>query len=152
MDLLYRDLRLVDRVLEECAQGVTTCHYQPGHPHGFHTHIYAGEVHHNVALYDPNGSFAARQAQTWPYPANLKNTIVRRYPWEAEFATVTAAGAAREADRFAASPRGFATEVAAILRGLHPEPARLRTALEHIAALTAAVCGRCGDVLGDRDG
>lgn len=113
--------------------------------------MYAGEVHHNVALYDPDGRFAARQAQTSPYPANLRRTIVRRYLWEAEFATVTMAGAAvREADRFAASPPGFAAEVTAILRGLHPEPARLRAALARMATLTAAVRGRCGDVLGDR--
>jgi hypothetical protein len=55
VDLLYRDLRLVDRVLDDCAAGRTTCAYQPGHPHGFHGHSYAGEVHHGLALHDPAG-------------------------------------------------------------------------------------------------
>ena len=43
---LYRDLARVAAVIAECERGRTACHYQPGHPHGFHTHIYMGEVHH----------------------------------------------------------------------------------------------------------
>jgi len=68
LDLLYRDLRLVDRVLDDCAAGRTTCDYQPGHPHGFHSHMYAGEVHHGLALHDPDGALEERQARTSPYP------------------------------------------------------------------------------------
>jgi hypothetical protein len=66
VDLLYRDLALVDRVLADCAEGRTTCSYQPGHPHGFHSHAYAGYVHHNQPLHDPDGALAARQAWTSP--------------------------------------------------------------------------------------
>ena len=59
---------LVDRVLDDCAAGRTTCDYQPGHPHGFHSHMYAGEVHHGLALHDPDGALEERQARTSPYP------------------------------------------------------------------------------------
>ena len=62
LDLLYRDLRLVDRVLDDCAAGRTTCDYQPGHPHGFHSHLYAGEVHHGLPLHDPDGTLAVSAA------------------------------------------------------------------------------------------
>jgi hypothetical protein len=186
VDLLYRDLRLVDRVLTDCAEGRTTCAYQPGHPHGFHSHMYAGEVHHNLALHDPDGTLARLRARTSPYPPRLRQTIVRRYAWEAGFANTTAAGAAgrgdlayvsgclfraaaglvqvlfalnerwllnekgavREADGLALGPPGFAAEVAAVLGGLRPDPATLQGALERMAALTAAVRGCCGDVLG----
>ena len=98
LDLLYRDLRLVDRVLDDCAAGRVNCDYQPGHPHGFHNHSYAGEVHHGLALHDPDGALAGRQARTSPYPPALAAAIVRRYLWEAGFATTTAAGAARRGD------------------------------------------------------
>lgn len=60
-DLLDRDLALVDRVLADCAEG-STCSYQPGHPHGFHSHAYAGYAHHNLPLHDPDGALAARKA------------------------------------------------------------------------------------------
>jgi predicted nucleotidyltransferase len=98
LDLLYRDLRLVDRVLDDCAAGRITCDYQPGHPHGFHNHIYAGEVHHNLALHDPDGALAERRARTTPYPPALQQAIVRRYLWEADFAVATAQGAAARGD------------------------------------------------------
>ena len=100
VDLLYRDLGLVDRVLDDCAAGRTTSHYQPGHPHGFHSHSYAGFVHHNLVLHDPAGALAARRARTAPYPAALRETIVRRFAWEAGFAVETAAGAAARGDVF----------------------------------------------------
>ena len=98
VDLLYRDLGLVDRVLDDCAAGRTTCAYQPGHPHGFHNHSYAGEVHHGLALHDPTGALAARRARTSPYPPALRRELVRRYLWEADFAVATAAGAAGRGD------------------------------------------------------
>ena len=98
LDLLYRDLRLVDQVLADCQAGRVTCDYQPGHPHGFHRHSYAGEVHHNLALHDPGGALAGRKARTSPYPAALGREIVRRYLWEAGFAVTTAQGAAARGD------------------------------------------------------
>jgi hypothetical protein len=85
-------------VLDDCAAGRTTCDYQPGHPHGFHSHMYAGEVHHGLALHDPDGALEERQARTSPYPPALAATIVRRYRWEAGFAVTTAAGAAGRGD------------------------------------------------------
>jgi predicted nucleotidyltransferase len=98
LDLLYRDLGLVDRVLDACAAGRVTCDYQPGHPHGFSNHIYAGEVHHGLALHDPDGALAERKARTSPYPPALGRAIVRRHLWEADFAVRTAAEAARRGD------------------------------------------------------
>jgi predicted nucleotidyltransferase len=98
VDLLYRDLDLVDRVLDDCAAGRTTSHYQPGHPHGFHSHMYAGFVHHNLVVHDPVGALATRRARTTPYPATLRRTIVRRFAREAGFAVETAAAAAARGD------------------------------------------------------
>jgi predicted nucleotidyltransferase len=92
VDLLYRDLRLVDRVLDDYAAGRTTCAYQPGHPHGFHSHSYAGEVHHGLALHDPTGALAARRARTSPYPPALRRELMRRYLWEADFAVARPPG------------------------------------------------------------
>jgi hypothetical protein len=98
VDLLYRDLRLVDRVLDDCLAGRTTCAYQPGHPHGFHSHSYAGDVHHGLALHDPAGALAGRRSRTSPYPPALRREVVRRYLWEADFAVTTARGAAGRGD------------------------------------------------------
>jgi Nucleotidyltransferase domain len=109
VDLLYRDLALVDRVLADCAEGRTTCSYQPGHPHGFHSHAYAAYVHHNQPLHDPDGALAARKARTSPYPPLLRRTILRRYLWEAGFALETAAAPAARGDLFYVTGCAFRT-------------------------------------------
>ena len=44
VDWLYRDAGKVAATIEWGISGQTACHYQPGHPHGFHEHIYLGEV------------------------------------------------------------------------------------------------------------
>jgi predicted nucleotidyltransferase len=38
VDWLYRDAGKVAATVERCLSGETACHYQPGHPRGFHEH------------------------------------------------------------------------------------------------------------------
>jgi len=78
VDWLYRDLARVSGVIADCREGLYASHYQPGHPHAFHTHMYMGEVHHGRAMVDRQGAFAALQALTMPYPPRLRETIIRR--------------------------------------------------------------------------
>ncbi len=66
VDWLYRDAGKVRAIVEQCARGETACHYQPGHPHGFHEHIYAGEVHHCRILHDPEGLLRGLKAPCPP--------------------------------------------------------------------------------------
>ncbi|WP_238360598.1 nucleotidyltransferase domain-containing protein [Iningainema tapete] len=44
VDFLYRDLAKVNRVIDDCHAGKITIDYQPGHPHGFVSSIYMGEL------------------------------------------------------------------------------------------------------------
>ncbi|MDP9479264.1 MAG: nucleotidyltransferase domain-containing protein [Actinomycetota bacterium] len=90
VDWLYRDAEMVRAVTQRCLDGRTACHYQPGHPHGFHEHIYPGEVHHCRILYDPEGLLEELKAAVAAYPPKLKVEIVRRYLWEAGFSLETA--------------------------------------------------------------
>jgi len=100
VDWLYRDLAKVGGVIADCLQGRYASHYQPGHPHAFHTHMYMGEVHHGRVLVDRQGAFAALQAATVPYPAKLRETVIQRNVWEAQFALENAAKAAERGDTF----------------------------------------------------
>lgn len=90
VDWLYRDAGKVRDTTERCLGGKTACHYQPGHPHGFHEHIYPGEVHHCRVLHDPEGLLRGLKAAVAVYPPTLKGEIVRRYLWEAGFSLETA--------------------------------------------------------------
>ena len=100
VDWLYLDLDLVSREISECHVGRTSSHYQPGHPHGFHTHIYAGEVHHCRVLRDVRGKLASLKALVADYPAALKRSLTRRFLWEADFALETCRKPAARGDVF----------------------------------------------------
>ena len=98
VDWIYRDLDLVEAVIADCLRGRTDCHYQPGHPHGFHTHMYLGEVADSAPLHDASGVLEKLKAQSVPYPPALKRRIVELYVWEAAFALNTAEKAAARND------------------------------------------------------
>ena len=85
VDWLYRDAGKVAATVERCLSGQTACHYQPGHPHGFHEHIYLGEVHYCRALHDPEGLLSELKSAVAAYPAKLKHSIIEKGLWEAEF-------------------------------------------------------------------
>lgn len=98
VDWLYRDLALVRRTLRQCRAGVHTCDYQPGHPHGFHNHIYMAELHHCVLLADASGTVARLKERTTPYPPRLKRVVIERHLFEAPFSLMVAGKAAARAD------------------------------------------------------
>ena len=90
VDWLYRDADKVAAIIRRCTSGETACHYQPGHPHGFHEHIYLGEVHHCRTLHDPEGLLRELKSTVATYPPMLKRTIIEKYLWEAGFSLETA--------------------------------------------------------------
>ena len=100
VDWLYRELGQVSRVMDECRAGRPTIHYQPGHPHGFHTHIYMGEIHYCRPLYDPDGTLESLKNTTENYPPRLKRALIRNQLWEARFALDTCRKSAIRNDAF----------------------------------------------------
>ena len=103
VDLLYRSIEQVTAVIDGCRIGEISMHYQPGHPHGFCSAIWMGEVALCRALHDPDGLIAALKARTAPYPSALRDALVRRFQWEILFA-IESAGLAL--------PRGDSTHIA----------------------------------------
>lgn len=98
VDWLYRDLARVEAVVEECRVGCSTLSHQPGHPHGFHSHIYLGEVAYALPLADPNGCLARLKALAVPYPPALRRSLTRDFLWQAGFALEIAAKPAARGD------------------------------------------------------
>jgi nucleotidyltransferase-like protein len=86
VDLLYRNLDDVAAVIQACRAGEITMHYQPGHPHGFCSAIWMGEVALCRLLRDEDGALAALKARTSSYPAQLRDALVERFQWEVLFA------------------------------------------------------------------
>lgn len=100
VDLLYRELGQVSHVMDECRAGRPAVYYQPGHPHGFHTHAYMGEVYYCRPLYDPDGVLESLKKAADDYPLPLKRALIRNQLWEARFALDTCRKSAERGDAF----------------------------------------------------
>ncbi len=100
VDWLYRDLTRVGASIEKSRLGQVAVHYQPGHPFGFPSYLYMGEIDQCLPLYDPDDEIATLKGLTTPYPAALKHAIVDRFLWEASFALATARSPANRGDVF----------------------------------------------------
>ena len=99
VDLLYRDLNKVRTAIEDCRAGRIVMDYQPGHPHGFCSSIYAGEIATCRPLSDPNEVVDRLKAQTLPFPAALKQAVITKFQWEVQFAIDNAALAVKRGDQ-----------------------------------------------------
>ena len=85
LDLLYRNCDDVARVIRDCRNGRVTMAYQPGHPHGFCSSIWMGEIALCRPLHDPQGAIAEMKAMTSPYPEALRVALIGRFLWEVLF-------------------------------------------------------------------
>ncbi|MDA9509205.1 DNA polymerase subunit beta [Bradyrhizobium sp. CCBAU 11386] len=85
VDLLYRNADLVEAVMESCRAGVVTMDYQPGHPHGFCSAIWMGEIAYCRPLHDPQALVARLKSIALRYPPPLRAALIRRFQWEISF-------------------------------------------------------------------
>jgi predicted nucleotidyltransferase len=98
VDFLYRDLVKVEAVIDSCLNGKVETFYQPGHPHGFVSSIYLGEVAICQPLWDPEGSIAELKSKVIPYPDTLQKAVIDSSAWEIDFSIGIAKKSIERAD------------------------------------------------------
>ncbi|MFD7898410.1 nucleotidyltransferase domain-containing protein [Streptomyces sp. NPDC059743] len=89
VDWILRDLDRVERVWEECREGRFEVGTQPGHPLGFWSPAYAGEVALCRVLADPTGELTALREAARTYPEPLRRALTET-AWEADFSVAAA--------------------------------------------------------------
>lgn len=99
VDLIYRCIEAVESVIVDCREGRVSMDYQPGHPHGFSSAIWMGEVALCQPLHDPDGTIAGLKTRVWPYPDRLRAALLRLFSWEVGFAIRNAETAAARGDQ-----------------------------------------------------
>ncbi|GHB46856.1 nucleotidyltransferase [Streptomyces xanthochromogenes] len=97
VDWILRDLDRVERVWAQCRDGRYEVATQPGHPLGFWSPVYPGEVALGRVLADPRGELTELQRAVRHYPEPLRAALVAA-AWEAEFSVAGARKAVGSGD------------------------------------------------------
>jgi len=79
VDLLYRDLGRVRDTIERCRRGLPRAVYQLGHPPGFQSQIYLGEIFYCRPFHDPGGEVKRLKRLCADYPDALRRALVERH-------------------------------------------------------------------------
>lgn len=158
VDLLYRNADAVEAVMKSCHAGLVTMTYQPGHPHGFCSAIWMGEIAYCQPLHDPQGLIARLKSIALPYPHPLRAALIQRFRWEILFGIENAELAIARGDRthvagclyrslactaqvlFALNERYLINE-----KGALQEAARLPLTIPHLTERTDDVWRLIGD-------
>lgn len=86
VDLVYRNIDQVRRVIEEGWSGVCRHDYDQQPPFGFRSVVYFAETHYCVPLHDPDGEIAGLKRAVAVYPEAMQARIIGESLWGAEFA------------------------------------------------------------------
>lgn len=81
VDWIYRDLDRVAAIWRECRAGRYEIGVQAGHPLGYYSHVYPGEIALCQVLADPTGELTRLRAETQDYPSALSDALVAA-TWE----------------------------------------------------------------------
>jgi predicted nucleotidyltransferase len=119
VDWILRDLDRVERVWADCREGRYEVGVQAGHPLGFWSPCYVGEVALGRVLADPTGELADLHRRTRTYPEPLRAALMAA-AWEAEFLVNAAAKGTARVDTLYVSlclSRAFGVLVQALFAG-----------------------------------
>ncbi|MEU8680120.1 nucleotidyltransferase domain-containing protein [Streptomyces sp. NPDC048611] len=98
VDLILRDIERVRRVWEECRAGRFEIGEQAGHPLGFWSPAYPGEVALGQVLADSGGVLARLRSETRDYPEALRTALTGAAVWDAGFSVAMAGKSAGARD------------------------------------------------------
>ena len=85
VDLILRDIKRMEQIIKDTEQGIVTANYQTGHPHGYISAMYRGELAISKVLYNKNSGFNELKKKAEIYPAALKKSLINFFIFEAEF-------------------------------------------------------------------
>lgn len=85
LDLVYRSLEHLERVIDDAEAGRYELHYLQQPPFGFFSATYLGEIAVCVPLFDPAGRLERLKRRVADYPEALRQAVVRDHLWMAEF-------------------------------------------------------------------
>ncbi|WP_277679605.1 nucleotidyltransferase domain-containing protein [Gracilibacillus dipsosauri] len=90
VDLIFRDIKRVSQVIDDCLEGKVSTHYHTGHPHAYLNVMYMGEISICKILFERTNQISNLKAKTKPYPKALKDALIGYFMFEASFSLMFA--------------------------------------------------------------
>lgn len=90
VDLIFRDIKRVSQVIDDCLEGKVSTHYHTGHPHAYLNVMYMGEISISKVLFEQKSHISNLKAKTKPYPKPLKDALIGYFMFEASFSLMFA--------------------------------------------------------------
>lgn len=100
MDLILRDIKRVEKIIEDTERGIITANYQTGHPHGYISTMYRGELAVSRILYARDEDFRELKKRAEAYPSVLRDSLTQFFMFEAGFSLMLARANAGSGDRY----------------------------------------------------
>lgn len=100
LDLLYRNMDQLQRVLDESQEGIYHHDFYQQPTFGFVSVIYLAETKSCLPITDPRGLLSEFKRQVEVYPARLRKKLIGDLLWTAEFTFLHADGFAERIDVF----------------------------------------------------
>ncbi|MHB6910608.1 nucleotidyltransferase domain-containing protein [Streptomyces sp. DB-54] len=118
VDWIFRDVDRVRQVWEDCRAGRFETGMQAGHPLGFWSPVYPGEVALGRILAEGTGELARLKEETRSYPEPLREALTGAAVWDAGFSVAMAAKSSASADVLYAS-LCLSRAMGALVQALH---------------------------------
>src|SRR5690625_3580145 len=90
VDLILRDIKRVEQIMKDTEQGIVTANYQTGHPHGYISAMYRGELAISKIQYANDENFYEFKKQAERYPTALQKGLTEFFMFEAGFSLMFA--------------------------------------------------------------
>lgn len=100
VDFLYRNIEQVERTVEKAISGIWETDYAQQPPHGFSSVIDLAEIACSIPVYDVENVISRLKAKVKDYPSALKEAVVQRSLWSAEFTIAHTDYLSREQDTY----------------------------------------------------
>ncbi|HPJ02867.1 MAG TPA: nucleotidyltransferase domain-containing protein [Candidatus Limiplasma sp.] len=85
VDILYRSSSRVAEVIDSCMHGTIDIDYQCGHPFGFVSSIYLGEVAYCQILHSNSSIVSDLKAKLVHFPETYQKAAIEKFLWNARF-------------------------------------------------------------------
>lgn len=90
VDLILRDEKRVVQIIKDTDQGIVTANYQTGHPHGYISDMYRGEMAISKIQYANDENFYELKKKAEFYPTALQKGLAEFFMFEAGFSLMFA--------------------------------------------------------------